>query len=157
MIQLYPSLGMSNILMLRVLAWSQVNLDSHIGWCEIDLGSKFPQRQVLLRAFYLKQVPCFCRNSFLPSLTSLAWGWGADRRRFRSISRKEIESDVWSNVGRKVWVVPLSRLGRFGERPMAKVGWYRLGKTRKIKWCAKFFWGDGAMDGTISTSKTIIY
>ena len=71
------------------------NLDSHIRWCEIDLGSKFPKTS-FLRAFYLKR-SCFCRNSSLPSLPA-GLGMGrrpATTRRFQERDRKRRVKQRW--------------------------------------------------------------
>ena len=44
-------------------------------------------------------------------------------------------------------MVPLSHLGRFGERPMAEVGGKSFGKPGRSN-DGLIFWEDGVMDGT---------
>ena len=120
-IQVYSSLGMSNILNAEGIGLKLFNLDSHMGWCDTDLGSKFPKDK-LFKGILFEEVLFFVGiHLYLP--WQLAWGWADDRRRFRRFQERDRKRRVKQRWEKGLGGANCHTLEGSGNVPMAKVGW----------------------------------
>lgn len=137
-IQVYSSLGMSNILMLRY--WPEVVQfrDSHIGWCETDLGSKFPKNKFFKGHFIWNRSLVFVGiHLYLPWAAGLGMGRLGDDS---AISGKRSKATCEATLGERFRWCHCHTLEGSGNVPWQKLDGKPFGETRKIKWCASFFW-----------------